>query len=87
MPELWDNVTVAQALLVVTAVWVLMRVIDAASYSIRRRRGLLTGDHCDHCSTVDVLDAQITHLVALQTDAYGELEHIRRAVEQTADAA
>jgi hypothetical protein len=65
--EIWENVTVAQALLVVAGLWLLFRTGELVIDLVRRLRGLppLSGwVHCEHCSDVEALDERVNQLGA-----------------------
>ena len=85
MTELLTNPTIGQALLIFVGVQVLNSIYHETMFIVRRRRDRLTGDHCEHCGTVDTLDDQLRALVELARDQYAELEDIRKAVERIAD--
>ena len=65
----WAGLTEGQAILagivLVVTVWVLLRVYDEIRDGIRRRRGLPTADHCEHCEQVEELISRVDALAEL----------------------
>lgn len=86
---LWENITAAQALVVIVVAWLLINAVSGLDTVLLRRRGMPAWDaeHCERCSAGSVLDEQLSMLVAYATDNAGELERIREAAERIANRA
>lgn len=86
MTELWENATVAQALLIALAAWVLLSIGDNVVCAIRARRGLLNpGDHCSHCDTVAALDEHLEKLTGTAGDIFTVIEEMNGTTRQGVD--
>ena len=88
MAELWDVITLPQALVVVAAMWAVFRLGEVLVDLVRRRKGLPPRDafeHCEHCDVVNGLDEQLDKLVALASDSYNVLEDMQASGRRLAD--
>lgn len=60
--------------------WLIVRIGESIADAVRRRRGLPTADHCEHCADVEALRDQLTTLTEFAGDSFGVLEEIRDAI-------
>lgn len=88
MELLWQEVTLAQALILIAALWVITRGGEVLYSLIRARRGLpalVPFEHCEHCALVDEIGEHLERLVALGTDQCGLIEELTAHAGRTAD--
>lgn len=90
MTELWQDLTIGQAVTLAVAAWILLWLIDHAANVVRRALGRpIYGDHCEHCGDIEAmqgrLDGTLGHLDTYAHDQLAELTQIRQAVEQAVD--
>jgi hypothetical protein len=77
MPELWDGLTVAQAIVIVAAVWVLVQLSYGVTGFVRRIFGFKPADDdSDHTAQLDLIVKLLTEVRDHLHDASQYLDRV-----------
>lgn len=78
MAEIWNAVTLPQAILAVALLWILVRGAEQIAWWIARRGGAVVGDCCEHCGDVEDLTRRFDRFAERTVANFNTLnDHVR----------